>query len=155
MSGFPCPGACPASGLTNGLPADVLSDGRPGRVPGRVTETGLSRSGCLKPSLPPGFAGLAAFPEGRDTVVLGLRSFEVLSEGREAGCLMTVPEGFEVLGLVTVAFLLFEVVLEVPVVERDSPLRACASAPDSNATKANAARIAANDVLIVLIIVQF
>lgn len=68
---------------------------------------------------------------------------------------MTVPEGFDVVGLVTVTFLLLEEVLEVPVVERDSPLRACASAPDSNATKANAVNIAANAVLIVLMIVTF
>ena len=109
-------------------------------------------------------------------MVLGLRSFEVFTEGRfaggflsvvpvtftvpdgredEADCLVTTPEGFELFGLVTVTFLLLEVVLEVPVVERDSPLRACASAPDSNATKASAVNIVANAVLTVLIIVPF
>jgi hypothetical protein len=80
-----------------------------------------------------------------------------VTEGRlgDAGCLVTVPEGFELIGLVTVTLLLLDVVLEVPVVERDSPLRACASAPDSNATKASAVNIVANAVLTVLIIVPF
>jgi hypothetical protein len=93
-------------------------------------------AGCF---LSDGAAGRTA-PEGRADV---------------PDCLVTVPEGFELLGLVTVTFLLLEVVLEVPVVERDSPLRACASAPDSNATKASAVNIVANAVLIVLIIVPF
>jgi hypothetical protein len=80
-----------------------------------------------------------------------------VTEGRlgDAGCLVTVPEGFELIGLVTVTLLLLDVVLEVPVVERDSPLRGCASAPDSNATNASAVRNAANVAEIVLIIVQF
>ena len=100
--------------------------------------------------------------------MLGLRSFEGFAAGRAEGCFLsavpegltvpdervTIPEGLELPGLTEVTFLLLEAVPEVPVDERDSPLRAWASAPDSNATKANAVNIAANAVLIVLIIVQ-
>ena len=59
--------------------------------------------------------------------------------------------GFELPGLVLVTLVLLEVPDEDPV----PPLRACASAADSNATNANEARIAAIVVLTVLIIVQF
>ena len=110
------------------------------------------------------------------TVVLGLRSFDGFAAGRAEVCflsvvpealtapegrldvlvcLVTVPDDFELLGLVPVTLTFLEVVREVPVDEPDSPLRACASAPDSKATKTNAVIIAANAVLIVLIIVQF
>ena len=99
-----------------------------------------------------GFDGTATFPDGllwpagRVTVVLGFLSPDVFAEGRAAGCFLsdgaadrTVREGRA----------------DVPVVERGSALRACASAPDSNATKANAVNIVAKVVLIVLIIVLF
>lgn len=70
--------------------------------------------------------------------------------------LLTVADDFEADGVVLVTFALLDVVvLEVVPVVRDSPLRACASASDSNATNDKAAIIAASAVLIVLIIVQF
>lgn len=70
--------------------------------------------------------------------------------------LLTVADDFEADGVVLVTFALLDVVvLEVVPVVRDSPLRACASASDSNATNDKAAIIAARAVLIVLIIVQF
>lgn len=122
-----------------------------------------------------------AWPEGRPeagrvTVVLGLRSFEGFAAGRadeglrsavpdcltvpverlEApDCLVTVAEDFELVGLVPVTLVVLEAVREVPVLERDSPLRACAYASDSNATNVNAVNIAASVAVIVLIIVQF
>ena len=57
---------------------------------------------------------------------------------------MTVPDDFELLGLVPVTLELLELLL-----------RACASASDSKATNASDTNIAASAVLIVLIIVQF
>ena len=83
---------------------------------------------------------------GRVTVVLGLRSFDGFAAGRftEPDCLVTVPDDFELLGLVPVTLVLF-------------PLRTCvwASASDPDATNASDTNIAASAVLIVLIIVQF
>ena len=70
-------------------------------------------------------------------------------------CLVTVAEDFELVGLVPVTLVVLEAVREVPVLERDSPLRACAYASDSNATNVNAVNIAASVAVIVLIIVQF
>lgn len=122
-----------------------------------------------------------AWPDGRPeagrvTVVLGLRSFEGFAAGRadeglrsavpdcltvpverlEApDCLVTVAEDLELVGLVPVTLVVLEAVREVPVLERDSPLRACAYASDSNATNVNAVNIAASVAVIVLIIVQF
>ena len=57
--------------------------------------------------------------------------------------------------LVPVTLVVLEAVRVVPVLERDSPLRACAYASDSNATNVNAVNIAASVAVIVLIIVQF
>ena len=97
----------PASGLTAGRSAGFALPA--GRLPGRVTLTGLSRFSDLKPPLSEGFAaGLSAgfvagfaagLVAGLATVVLGLRSLDELAEGR-----LTVPaglveaEGFAVAG---------------------------------------------------------
>ena len=176
-----------------------------GRLPGRVTLTGLSRFSDLNPPLSEGLSATDGFAAGLvaglATVVLGLRSSDAPADGRltvpeglveaegfaAAGCFvptdglvvvdglvavdgfvpadcftvldellftcvvlrLTVADDFEADGVVVL-----EVVPVVPVV-RDSPLRACASASDSNATNDKAAIIAASAVLIVLIIVQF
>ena len=74
-----------------------------------------------------------------------------VTAGRSGDLRVTLPDGFELLGLVLVTL----VFLEAPDEEPDSPLRAWASAEDSNAANANTAKIAANAVLTVLIIVQF
>ena len=123
---FLLPSGLPASGLTEGRSAGfALLSGRlsPGRLPGRVTLTGLSRSSDLNPPLSDGFApaevlvwsegltpadglvpveglvvteGLVA---GLSTVVLGLRSEVEPVEGRVA-----VPAGLpEVEGFTLVA----------------------------------------------------
>ena len=82
----------PASGLTAGRSAGLALPA--GRLPGRVTLTGLSRFSDLKPPLSEGFAdglvaGFAAgLVAGLATVVLGLRSLDELAEGR-----LTVPAG--------------------------------------------------------------
>lgn len=113
---------------------------------------------------------------GRVTVVLGLRSFDGFAAGRadeglrsavpdcltvpverlEApDCLVTFEVDFELPDLLPATLVVLESVREVPVLERDSPLRACAYASDSNATNVNAVNIAASVAVIVLIIVQF
>ena len=113
---------------------------------------------------------------GRVTVVLGLRSFDGFAAGRadeglrlaepdclivpaerlEApDCLVTLEVDFELPDLLPATLVVLESVREVPVLERDSPLRACAYASDSNATNVNAVNIAASVAVIVLIIVQF
>ena len=74
--------------------------------------------------------------------MLGLRSFDGFAAGR-------ADEGLRS------TFVVLEDVREEPVLERDSPLRACAYASDSNATNVNAVNIAASVAVIVLIIVQF
>ena len=113
---------------------------------------------------------------GRVTVVLGLRSFDGFAAGRadeglrlaepdcltvpverlEApDCLVTLEVDFDLPDLLPATLVVLESVREVPVLERDSPLRACAYASDSNATNVNAVNIAASVAVIVLIIVQF
>lgn len=100
---------------------------------------------------------------GRVTVVLGLRSFDGFAAGRAdeglrlavPDCLVTLEVDFELPDLLPATLVVLESVREVPVLERDSPLRACAYASDSNATNVNAVNIAASVAVIVLIIVQF
>lgn len=146
--------------LPSCLVAEPVCPETAGLVAGRVETAGLVE-----------VAGRVAgrvVTAGRETVVLGLLPLFLVAGPVTAGlrsalpdgladddCLVTVADDFELPGLVSVTFVLREVVREVPLAVRDSPLRACAEASDSNAANANIVNIEASAVLIVLIIVQF
>ena len=151
-----------AAGLVAGLATVVLglrssdapADGRLTVPEGLVEAEGFAAAGCFVPTdglvVVDGLVAVDGFVPADCFTVLDELLFTCVV------LRLTVADDFEADGVVLVTFALLDVVvLEVVPVVRDSPLRACASASDSNASNDKAAIIAANVVLIVFIIVQF